>query len=331
MIKTKGDPMTTLEAANVTERVIREQFGYWRTAPEPTARAAAGTHYVIVGCGTSYYLAQILASSFVLHGISAQAVPGGEWARRRRAYAVSDAGTVVIALSRSGESTETVQAVEVSRVAGIPTIAITCEQNSSIAHVADTVLFAPTHPNEGIVMSVSASLMIILGLRFAGIAVPNEAAREAEALMNAFNAHLPAAIEGRSHFVYLGAGALYGLAEEGALKLQEMSLSYSQAYHPMEYRHGPISLVDGRTFAVLLYSDDTREEEAKLARELTEKGAFVVGFGGPGTLELPVAAPADLRPLVILPALQILGEQVARMKGLDTEAPRHLSKVVVLA
>jgi D-tagatose-bisphosphate aldolase class II non-catalytic subunit len=81
--------------------------------------------------------------------------------------------------------------------------------------------------------------------------------------------------------VFLGRGPLFGIALEGALKLMEMSQIMTQAFHPLEYRHGPISLVDGKTAAVMLYSSDQRKAETKLVRELKEKGAVVIGLGGP--------------------------------------------------
>ena len=316
---------------NTTERVIREQFPFWAEAPVPPPVPAEGADYAIVGCGTSFYLAQMVAAAFNLSGRQAVAVPGAEWARRRQAYRVDTRATTVIALSRSGESSETVQAVEVSRAAGLKTLAVTCEPDSSIVRAAESTVVARTHPDEGIVMTVSASLMLIVGLRLAGIAV--DAARAADAAlaaMAAVDTALPDALANRSHFVYLGAGPLHGLAQEGALKLQEMSLSYSQAFHTMEYRHGPISLVDAATLAVLLYSPDTRDEEARVARDINDKGGLVLGLGGPGTVTVAVDEASPVRGLLALPALQILGERVAERKGLDTAAPRHLNKVVLL-
>ena len=91
-------------------------------------------------------------------------------------------------------------------------------------------------------MTASASLMVLMALRFIGHSVGPEASREAGRIVRALDSGLPPVIADRSHFVFLGSGPLYGIAQEGALKLQEMSLSYTQAYHPMEYRHGPISL-----------------------------------------------------------------------------------------
>jgi glucosamine--fructose-6-phosphate aminotransferase (isomerizing) len=111
----------------------------------------------------------------------------------------------------------------------------------------------------------------------------------------------------------------------------EMSQTFTQAFHPLEYRHGPISLVDGRTAIIMLYNHDQREAETRLAAELRDKGAVVVGFGGEG--DASFAAPSDraLAPLVYLPALQLIGERVAQSRQLDTAAPRHLTKVVTLS
>lgn len=315
---------------NTTERVIQEQFQFWPAAIGTPTLGKTDSKFVVVGCGTSYHLAQSIAASFSLRGLNAIAVPGGEWARRRRAYMASDTNVHVIALSRSGESTETVQALEVSRAAGLKTTAITCEANSSVTRHADAVVFARTHSSEGIVMTSSASLMLLMGLRLAGVTLDASVVNDATATMKKFDKALAGVLAGRSHFVYLGAGPMYGIAGEGSIKVQEMSLSYAHTYHTMEYRHGPVSLVDDKTIAVLLYSSDTREEEAKLAAELSEKGALVLGFGGPGDIEIEVPGSIESRSIVVLPSLQILGERVAELRGLDTTAPRHLNKVVTL-
>lgn len=316
---------------NVTERVIVEQFPYWRAALDAPMPAPEASTVVLVGCGTSYYLAQTIAAAFNLNGRNAVAVPGAEWARRRGAYLADQSDIAVIALSRSGESTETVQAVQASRAAGLRTLAITCEKDSSIARAAAEQVYLPTHPEEGIVMTVSASLMLIAGLRMAGVRIAAGIEDAAKAALAATDAGIRALIAGRAHFVYLGAGAYYGLATEGSLKLQEMSISYSQAFHPMEYRHGPISLVDDKTVAVLLYSPETLDEECRLAPDIAAKGAAILGLGGPGDLSVALDTNGLSRAVAMLPALQILGERVAEAKGIDTTAPRHLSKVVVLA
>ncbi|PZM15931.1 SIS domain-containing protein [Rhizobium tubonense] len=315
---------------NVTERVIFEQFPFWTGALSIDLPKVTASKVVVVGCGTSFYLAQTIAAAFNLNGRNALAVPGAEWSRRRDAYLADQSDVCVIALSRSGESTETVQAVEVSRAAGLPTIALTCEKTSSITRAAETVVYLQTHAEEGIVMTSSASLMLIAGLRMAGVALGSSVIEAAKSGLAAMDSAIGDLIKGRSHFVYLGAGPLYGMATEGSLKLQEMSISYSQSFHPMEYRHGPISLVDDKTLAVMLYSADTRDEEAKVADDIKVKGAVIVGLGGPGDLSIPAGVKGLAQTLAVLPALQIIGERVAEAKKIDTTAPRHLNKVVVL-
>lgn len=315
---------------NATERGIREQFPLWDQVDMDHVRPRAGQVHAVVGCGTSVHIADSIAATLNARGVPARAVPGNEWTRRRDDYVPAAMTPHVVALSRSGESTETVAAARASRAAGMTVTAFSCAPGSALCHTADELVVADTHPEEGIVMTASASLMLLMGLRYAGVTVGPETTRAAEALLNAADPHLKSVIAGRSHFVFLGAGALYGVAREGALKLQEMSLSQTEAHHPLEYRHGPVSLIDERSCVIVLYHPDTIAEEALVAREVMAKGARVLGLGGPGTVELPIAGPADVRPLVCLPVLQLLGEYVARMRGLDTLAPRHLTKVVTI-
>jgi glucosamine--fructose-6-phosphate aminotransferase (isomerizing) len=124
------------------------------------------------------------------------------------------------------------------------------------------------------------------------------------------------------------------MATEGSLKLQEMSLTYSQAFHPMEYRHGSVSLIDDKSLVVMLYAQATAAEEAALVVELQAKGAMVIGFNGPGDLRIDLgqglALSDEANALACLPALQMLGETVALAQGINSEARRHLSEVVVL-
>ncbi len=312
---------------NLTEKVIREQFPFWNGALNMSLPKVVGSPVVITGCGTSYYLAQAIAAAFNARGRDALAVPGAEWAGRMQSYLADRTDAVVIGLSRSGTTTETIEALRASRAADLPTVAISCEPDTPILNEAETAIYLPTHGEEGIVMTASASLMLIAGLRLAGITPAGAAA--AEAAVRAVEG-CGALLEGRDHFVYLGGGALYGIACEGCLKVQEMSLSYSQAFHPLEYRHGPISLITERSLVVMLYSD-AAEAEAKLVADVQAKGARVIGLGGPGDLSVPITVPGvEARASEILPALQMIGERVANAKSIDTATPRHLTKVVVL-
>ncbi len=317
---------------NATEQTILEQFSYWQqalTLDLGAAKLEPGP-VAVIGCGTSYYLAQSIAAALNQSpNHSAIAVPAGEWHLRRRDY-ITDTKVQVLALSRSGSTTETVAAAKASLDAGERVIGITCEPDSDLARVSSQCVYAPTHPLEDIVMTTSASLMLLIGLALAGQKITSQQIQEAQDLLGQHKHKLDGLIQNRSHFVYLGGGALYGIASEGALKLMEMSLSFSQAYHPLEYRHGPISLIDEHSMVVMLYSPETLEQETKLVSELREKGATVIGFGGAGNLSLKLLETSSLRGLIALPTLQWLGERVAQSKGLNTREPRHLTKVVVL-
>lgn len=313
---------------SITETVIRGQFPYWQDALRQPLPHLAARQLVLTGCGSSFYLSQALAAAFNAAGVQAVAVPGAEWAGRPQDYLVEPGKALVIGLSRSGSTTETVQAIRASRAKGWATMAISCEPGSAILEAAEVPVCLPTHPQEGIVMSVSASLMLLAGLRLAGAALDGVVAA-AEAGLAQMDAGAGAILAGRRHFVFLGGGTLYGIASEGALKLQEMSISYSQAFHPLEYRHGPISLLDEGSVGVMLYSD-AAAEEAKVVADMQAKGARVIGIGGPGDLRIDLGLAGPAAGLAALPALQILGEHLAVMKGIDTEHPRNLTKVVVL-
>ncbi len=314
---------------NATEKSIIEQFPFWQGANMPAPLAPKGLR-VVVGCGTSYNLALSVAAGLNSAGIAAIAVPAGEWELRPEAYVAPQDNIEVIALSRSGESTETVAAATVSRARGHKVLSITCAPGSALCAPAHRVIEFETHPDEGIVMTASASLMLLAGFALSGLPINTALAHSAKAALDALQAADLAPFHARSHVVFLGGGAHYGVALEGALKLQEMAICYTQAFHPGEYRHGPVSLVDDRTAIVMLYHPETAALEAKLVKELQDLGAFVLGLGGPGDLSIPLASGADLRGAEALPALQMLGELYARAKGIDTTAPRHLTKVVRL-
>lgn len=315
----------------LTEQTIFEQFEYWQGALGDIPALRDSEQTVFVGCGSSYNLALSLATLANAAGRTAIAVPGGEWTNRPQSYLPDWQKAHVVALSRSGETTETVAAAIASRKAGAFVTAITVEADSALARASDRAVLAATHPREGIVMTTSASLMLLLGLQLLGHKIASPTVTAARSLLTAVDSRLPALIAGRSHFVYLGGGPLYGIALEGALKLMEMSQTYTQAFHPLEYRHGPISLVDSKTAAIMLYSPGQKDAESTLVRELQAKGALVIGFGGPGDVSFGIDGAAEAIGLVCLPALQLLGERSAQIRNIDTISPRHLTKVVTLA
>ncbi|MGB7625506.1 MAG: SIS domain-containing protein, partial [Candidatus Acidiferrum sp.] len=141
-------------------------------------------------------------------------------------------------------------------------------------------------------------------------------------------------------FVFLGQGAHYWLAQEAALKLTEMSSSYAQAYHTLEFRHGPRSIASAETLITLLISDAAAEEEIAMVAELKELGAatsVVVNHGTPALrrasdllIELKMNEPEHARLAVTAIPAQLLGLAVGVRKGLNPDAPKNLTRAVVL-
>nr|WP_306301917.1 SIS domain-containing protein [Acetobacter persici] len=130
---------------NATERGIREQFPLWNKLDLKGVDVKPGKMQIVVGCGTSVHIADSIAAALNMQGHLARAVPGNEWTVRQNNYAPSSVPIEVVALSRSGESTETVAAARKSRLKGIPVVAFTCAPSSSLCHEADRLVEAETH------------------------------------------------------------------------------------------------------------------------------------------------------------------------------------------
>src|SRR3569833_162299 len=171
-----------------TEQTIIEQFPHWRKAIGPLAPLQAADVTVFVGCGTSYNLALSLAAHANATGRRAIAAPGGEWTNRPRSNWPAGDKVLVVTLSRSGETTETVAAARASRAAGAYVTGITMEPGSALAKNCDRPVLAATHPLEGIGMTSSASLMLLLGLELLGFKVPASFADTAAVLLASLDA-----------------------------------------------------------------------------------------------------------------------------------------------
>jgi glucosamine--fructose-6-phosphate aminotransferase (isomerizing) len=139
-------------------------------------------------------------------------------------------------------------------------------------------------------------------------------------------------------YIYLGMGAYFGLAQEGCLKIKEMSYVWTESYGTLEFRHGPKSIVDAGTLICLLVSEQARAYELKVAEEMKEYGAFVlliVAKAGVDTqfadLVLEVGGSElndEARAVLYMPAMQYLGYYTALQLGVDPDHPRNLTQVV---
>jgi len=300
-------------------------------------RLAFARSIVISGAGSSLYIAQVAAAAMrEVCGLPAQAVPLSEvLLRPNGVFARSDhANQPVVVVSRSGTTTEALEVIRSVRDHGHHTLAVTCRPGSDLAALADVALAVPAADEEAIVMTRSfaalATLLMRVGTRLGDPAfgrdldsLPGRWPETAPHVERAFE--LAAAHPSR--VVVLGGGAAFGIANEAVLKLTETSQVGASAFHPLEFRHGPISVCEPGVLVVGILGGSAEAEERRVLEESARLGAttWVLGPDGPG---------ADLGEIARLPlvlhALQALALGVAVRRGRDPEAPRHLGQVVVI-
>ncbi len=141
-------------------------------------------------------------------------------------------------------------------------------------------------------------------------------------------------------FFFLAGGAFYGLANEVMLKMKEMSLSYSECFHTLEFRHGPMSMVDEATLVTCLINESARGHESALLQDMRSKGARTLGLidqsdpKGAESMDEQILIQSGIPELwrapLYLPILQLIAYERSISKGLDPDNPTNLTSVVVL-
>lgn len=284
---------------------ISSQPECWRraaalAAAQPAGLPAAGERVAVVGCGTSWFMAQAYAALREESGQGeTDAFAASEFPAGRRYDRV-------VALSRSGTTTEVLQLL--ARVRGtVPTTAVTADPHTPVTATADEVVVLDFADERSVVQTRFATTALTLLRAHLGLH-SEDVVRQAEA---ALTGPLPEGLVDCTQFTFLGRGWTVGLANEAALKMREASLSWAEAYPAMEYRHGPIS-VTTRSTATWMFG----AAPAGLAEQVRGTGA------------LWVAGEQD--PLAELVRAQRLAVGVAAARGLDPDHPRHLTRSVIL-
>jgi len=254
-----------------------------------------------------------------------------------------------VAISRSGRTSETLRAASLLRTElQIPTIGITCEANSELEAICERTIALTGCEEKSTVMTQSFSSML-MSLQFLA-AQRGEHKKFIDELKRAAGA-FTARIDGLAQamekfvathafldFVFLGQGPLHGIAREAALKVMEMSCSYSQFFHTLEFRHGPKAIVSPETCLTFFLSDRGMEAETEVLTEMKELGATTVAVCNHASaavrassdlvFEMHGVEPASLASYVV-PG-QLLGYFTGIKKGLDPDHPKNLTRVVVL-
>ncbi|GAB4570243.1 MAG: glucosamine-6-phosphate deaminase [Anaerolineae bacterium] len=314
-------------------------------------QAVDPTDVFFIGCGSTHYLSQAAATLFqAMTGRRARGLPASELWFHPRSIIPEGSRPLLVAVSRSGTTTETREAIEAFREAyGDAIVVITCYPESPMAAQGRCVLGAPAAREESVAQTRSFSSMYLLSQLMAGDAAGDDGfLREVEQLPAAVRRLLDehatlAESLGRDlsieRIFFLGTGACYGLACEAMLKMKEMSLTYAEAFHFMEFRHGPKSMVDDRTLVIGLVSDRTRAQELAVLREMKELGARVLALTETAIdedegLDHVIAfesRSSDLaRGPLYLPVLQLMAYHRAMEKGLNPDRPQNLEAVVYL-
>ncbi|AJE80727.1 putative phosphosugar isomerase [Streptomyces albus] len=269
-------------------------------AGNSTALPAAGERVAIVGCGTSWFMGQAYAA------LREQSGQGETDAFAASEFPAGRPYDRVIALTRSGTTTEVLELLGHLR-GRVRTSAITADPRTPVMEAADDLVVLDFADERSVVQTRFATTALTLLRAHLGLHTEEAVADARTALAEP----LPENLVACSQFTFLGRGWTVGLANEAALKMREASLSWTEAYPAMEYRHGPISVTTSGT-ATWMFG----QAPEGLAEQVRGTGAQWVG----GTLD----------PLAELVRAQRLAVAVADARGLDPDSPRHLTRSVIL-
>jgi glucosamine--fructose-6-phosphate aminotransferase (isomerizing) len=308
--------------------------------------------WLFMGCGSSYYIALAAAASWTrLTGLRARALPASELLLFPDLHVGGNAGCQPVLISRSGYTSEVVQAAEyLERQCDIRTLAISCATGQALEALTSASLYMLPAHEESTVMTRSFTSML-LGLQALAACVAGNAEFAAalrrvpvgaERALNAMQPQIEKFVGARcfSDYVFLAQGPFFGLASEGQLKVKEMSCSYAQVYHSLEFRHGPKAIVGPETLLTFLMSETGYEAEREVLEEMKDLGATTLVVTNTADdrvrraadllLELNLDVPECARLGVYVFACQLLGLYTGLKKGLDPDRPRNLTRVVIL-
>ena len=312
---------------------------------------------VLVGMGTSMHAAMVGRHYIERFArIPAEVDNASEFRYREP---VLDGDTLVLSVAQSGETVDTLWAMEQARSAGCPQLTICNTPGSQATRVADGAVFMRSGPEIAVAstktMIGSMLALHALGLHFGRMRGTLDAAVEAQQVEAAL--HLPAAIGEAlllapqierlavryarfDDFLFLGRGLSYPTALEGALKLKEVSYIHAEGYAAGEMKHGPIALIDEHMPTVaLVLDDDVHDKMRSNIEQVKARRGPVIAIVSAGddsldgvaddVIAVPKVDPM-LNPLVSVVALQLLSYYVAVERGCDVDQPRNLAKTVTV-
>jgi glucosamine--fructose-6-phosphate aminotransferase (isomerizing) len=306
---------------------------------------------LFTGCGSTYYLSLAAAAHFQeITGMRARGLPASELLLFPKTILAGQGQPLLVSVSRSGTTTETLRATD-AFAERYPenVLAVTCYADETLAQKVPVSLVVREGAEQGIAQTRSFAGMWVAVQALTAIVAGDDAALEHLETLPSLGDDLLRRAEPLSRqiadnddyqqFFFLGSGYRYGLACEAMLKMKEVSLSQSEAYHFMEFRHGPMSMVNKHTLVVGLLSDSARDQEIAVLQHMRKLGATTLVLaeeGKPSELaadhlvRLDSRIPEAQRGVLYLPALQLLAFHRAMRKGLNPDKPTNLVAVIVL-
>ena len=312
---------------------------------------------VVLACGTAYH-AGLVGRHAVEEwaGLPCDPEVASEW--RSRAPRL-EPGTLVVGISQSGETADTLAALRLARTAGARTLAITNSAGSQITREVDAVLLTHAGLEMGVAATKTFTTQVVL-LHLLALALGRRrgtlGAGEHDALLEELRA-LPHKIlscledeeatdafaerhHEKPYFVYLGRHVGLPVCLEGALKLKEIAYVPTEAYAAGEMKHGPIALLDEETPVVCVATrSPVADKLASNIQEVRARGAQVLAVATRGdrgldelaedVVQVPPTHPL-LQPVLAVVPLQLLAYRIARLRGLDVDRPRNLAKTVTV-
>lgn len=328
-------PAAWSQAVSETEKVSSALAGILQTG--------LYSRILLTGCGSTYYLAHAIASlANEILATPAMPFPGGElWLNPRNAYPAGKPG-LLIAFSRSGTTSETIAAVrKFKKESGGPVIVVTNYGDSPLANLGDITLAIPEGQELSVAQTRSFASMYVAGVALT-FALAGAAGKIAELhSLPEIGSRLIAAADNvvrpigenlaLDRFYFLGSGPRYGLACEANLKMKEMSLTHSEPFHFLEFRHGPMSMAGKSTCMLGLLSAENLSYESTVLREMASKGAEIFSMGENGAgFNFLSGLPSAARNILYLPPLQLMGLYRSLAKGLNPDRPENLTAVIKL-
>ena len=315
----------------------------------------------VVACGTANYAAFVAKYLFErLAGLPVDVEIASEFRYREPALTP---GTLTLAVSQSGETADTLAALRYAKAQGLKTAVLVNVHTSTMAREADVMWPTWAGPEIGVAstkaFTAQVSALLALAVSAAVQRGRVDAAREKELVQHLMEAprliaealkadpaikRIAYDLSKARDVLYLGRGAMYPLALEGALKLKEISYIHAEGYAAGELKHGPIALVDEETPVVVIAPyDEMFEKTASNVQEVAARGGRVIlitdakgqaaadaaGKHAVETIVMPGADPV-ISPLVMAVPIQLLAYHTAVHKGTDVDQPRNLAKSVTV-